>query len=259
MMDRSARHGQRRRHLVYIVIDASASMRTVEVNGRYEIRNGEDLHDTPLGVFYGSVQAMLRELSLSSPVRDKAWVSVVGFSNRAELLRPMTAIDVPWGTAEPTFGDETDFEAVFDFLAHQFRKDSDRARQSENQQPIQVARPWVFFITDGAPYRDGDWQPPSVWVPRHRAFTGAGIGARIIAIGLPGANELALWYVATGNAPGPDDQRNAFIAVTSSDAAGLVTGVVNAIKNSISQSVQKGTLVINAPRGMRRIAGPRHD
>jgi hypothetical protein len=116
-----------------------------------------------------------------------------------------------------------------------------------------VARPLIFFITDGAPFARGDYQRPQEWMPYREKIVAEPVQARIAAIGLRGAHQATLYAIATGKGR----ERNAFIADPRDEGTGdsLAESVITVIDRSIKLSVRAGEMVIDEPRGMRRVDG----
>ncbi|GAA3300443.1 VWA domain-containing protein [Dactylosporangium vinaceum] len=247
-----------RYYMVYIVLDASLSM-------RIDLRTGEvdpeDLRNTPLGQFTGLLVPMLFQLAENPVVNSLISVGVVAFNDRAEALRDMSTLTRPSVIRSPSRGRSTDYAAVLRHLVDHHGPDAARVRQ-ERKRPeavITTARPWVFFVTDGRPYANGRDQNIDEWMPHREALTGGDIKARIVTIGLRGAHEDTLWRLATG---GDGPTRNAFIARQDADPAALSSSVVKAIRHSITRSLSSGgsgTVLFEVPEGMRRIDGGRRD
>ncbi|MBO4208460.1 vWA domain-containing protein [Micromonospora echinofusca] len=248
----------RRYYLVYLVLDASPSMR-VDL-GTGEVERSGDLGNTYLGQFTRLISRMLRELSDNPVVNSLTSVGVLAFHQRPQILRPMSDLARPQVIGMPDRGPYTDYASVLRFLVAQYPRDV-RAVLTERHRPdeeITTARPWVFFITDGRPYAQGRPQRDDEWLPHRNALVDGDIGARIVAIGLPNANEQALWKVASGP---PGRPRNALIA-DGADSSSLAASIVAAIKRSITASVTSaasGNLLIDVPRGMRRATGNSHE
>jgi uncharacterized protein YegL len=238
-----------RTYLIYVVLDTSESMRRP--------RRGEAQHGAPQQHFIRLIPQMLSELSSHPVTNSLASVSVLAFNDEPEILRPMTALNQPAMISKPRLGYGTDYAAVLKFLVTQHRKDVQQVKLSRlrDDYGVDVAKPWIFFITDGRPFADDANQDESAWMPHRDKLAGDAIGARIAAIGLPGADRDVLWKLATGNDHGT---RNAFISNRSTNARELSESVVTAIQSSITTSASVGLLTIRTPIGMERIEGPRH-
>ncbi|GAA4443781.1 vWA domain-containing protein [Phytohabitans houttuyneae] len=244
-----ARTAKVRTYLIYVVLDTSESMRRPWPEAPQD--GGSQAH------FVRLIPRMLRELA-DHPVTNKlASVSVLAFNDEPEILRPMTSLDQPAAIRPPRLGYGTDYARVLRFLADQHRKDVRAVQQSRMRDgyTVDVARPWIFFVTDGRPFARERNQSMDEWMGHRRRLTDEPVGARLAAIGLPGAERDILWHLATGS---EDGRRNAFIADRRTNPKELSESVVDAIKSSISTSASTGLLTIRTPVGMRRIEGPRH-
>lgn len=232
-------------YLIYIVLDTSESMRRPQP--------GTSL-GSPVEHFTRLIPRMLRQLADHPVSNSLASVSVIAFNDEAEVLRLMSPLHQPVPIRRPRMGYGTDYAAVLKFLVEQYPKDvrAEKRRRSNADYGTAIARPWIFFITDGRPYAKGADQPPSAWIGYRDQLADPPVGARIVSLGLAGADETTLWLVATGHENGV---RNAFIADRSTNPLELTTSVVSAIERSIATSVSTGNLAIRTPAGMLRIEG----
>ncbi|WP_432832399.1 vWA domain-containing protein [Dactylosporangium sp. CA-092794] len=233
----------RKQYPIYILLDVSASMRR-PAGGT-----------TPQAAFTRLIPELIMTLADAPALASTAWLSVIAFSDGPELLSPMTALAHPAHVREPAPGRETDYAAALGFLSQQVGRDATAINEhgATGLYRTVVAHPLVFVITDGAPYSNGQYQPPRMWLRYRDRLVGAPTNARIAAIGLAGAHPRVLRALATGNDRG---ERNAFIADPGADPAALAASVINVIERSIKVSVRIGDLIIDAPRGMRRISCP---
>jgi uncharacterized protein YegL len=238
-----------RAYLIYVVLDTSESMRMPPPNAPQQ--------GAPLDHFEQLIPVMLRQLADHPVTNSVASVSVLAFNDRAEVLRPMTPVSQPAAIVKSRLGYGTDYAAALKFLLTQHREDVRTVKLSRirDDYTVDVARPWVFFVTDGRPFADGREQEMSAWTGYREQLTTPPVDGRIAAIGLPGADEKVLWHLATGDDRG---SRNAFIADRKTQPRELSESVVEAIKNSISTSASTGLLTIKTPVGMRRIDGRRY-
>lgn len=243
----------RRYYLIYLVLDASLSMRLHLRTGRPNPDGS--LRHTHLGQFTDLIPRMLRILSEHPVVNTLASISVVGFNDVVQVLRPMSTLGRPSAIAAPPEGDATDYAAVLRFLGRQYHRDVrsvHRERHRPNERVV-TASPWIYFITDGRPYTGRRRQPPEEWLPHRDALVEGEAGARLVALGLHGASREPLWRLATGTG---DGVRNAFIASPDADPGSLADSIVSAIGDSISDSMTSDsaeTLLIDIPDGMERI------
>jgi len=235
-------------YMIYMVLDTSKSM------WRPRPRGGPE--SAPLSQFIRRIPRMLRLLADHPVTNQLASISVVAFNDQPEILRPISSLEQAATISKPSRGLGTDYAGVLKFLIAQHKKDVRSVKQSRarDDYSVDIARPWIFFITDGRAYAQRENQPDSEWMRERDLLTGPPIEARIVTMGLPGADEDALWLLATGDARG---KRNAFIARNPDDSAELSKSVIDAIGSSISTSAGSGTLTIRTPAGMVRVEGPR--
>ncbi len=237
-------------YLIYVVLDTSESMRRP--------RRDTPQLGSPLQHFVRLIPQMLRELADHPVTNSLASVSVVAFNDEPEVLRQMSPLHQAAPIRQPKQGYGTDYAAVLEFLVAQHAKNV-RAVQLNRLRDdfgIGIARPWIFFITDGRPFAEEANQPTSAWIGHRNTLTEPPLGARIVALGLPGAEPETLWRLSTGQANG---MRNAFIADQATNPAELTSSVIAAIQRSISTSTSTGHLAIRTPNGMRRVDGPYGD
>lgn len=234
---------ERKIYPVYILLDVSASMRETGLGG-----------SSPHEEFQQMIPDLVMSLAESRALAKAAWISVIAFGDHAELLCPMTSLSRPPHVRSPHEGRHTDYAAALSFLADRIRPDraTMEATGAGQNYRTRVARPLIFFITDGAPYAAGRYQPPVDWMPSRNRLIAPPVEARIAAIGLDGAHGGTLHALATGR---PGGERNAFVADPADPSAGdsLAASVINVIERSIRLSVRAGDLVIDEPRGMRRV------
>lgn len=236
---------ERKSYPIYILLDVSASMREAG-------RGGATPHDE----FRRMIPDLIMTLAESRSLARSAWISVIAFGDEAELLCPMTSLSLPPHVRSPHEGRHTDYAAALRFLADRIGPDQEamEAAGAGQNYRTRIARPLIFFITDGAPFTDGRFQAPQEWMPARDRLAAAPIEARIAAIGLEGAHGATLRALATGR---PGGERNAFIADPADRSAGdsLAASVITVIARSIRLSVRAGELVIDEPQGMRRVNG----
>lgn len=233
---------ERKNYPIYIMLDVSESMRICRHGGRPAQEEFEHM-----------IPDLIMSLADNRGLAKAAWISVIAFGDSAELLCPMTSLTDPPHVRSPRNGGHTDYVRALSFLGDRIKPDRDAIESygAGRNYRTRVARPLIFFITDGAPYAAGRFQRPQEWVPYRDRIVAPPVEARIAAIGLDGAHHRTLHKLATGRA----GERNAFIADPASQTAGdnLAASVINVIERSIKLSVTAGEMVIDEPRGMRRV------
>lgn len=203
--------------LFYIVCDESASMAT---NGGIETINQSlpELHAT----------------LVSDPlVVDKSRLSIIAFSDTAEVILPMSKAtdiqDMP-GVAENA---STSYGAAFNTLRQAIEADVNGLKS----QGYRVFRPCVFFITDGDP-TDDNWESAYDSLMSHQ------YRPHIIAYGVDGATVDTLKRIGNLKAFMGVDRVMAAKALSS-----MMTSIGNTVVNSVSQVGPSGggTIVVPPP------------
>ena len=198
----------------YLVCDESASMLT---NGGIDAINNSlpELHDA---------------VASDPLVNDKTRISMIAFSDDAELLVPLTpAADIENlpGVAERG---ATNYKAAFELLQSQIS--SDIASLKSNG--YQVLRPAVFFISDGEPTYDG-------WQQSHKNLTDKSSNPHapnIIAFGVDQAEAQTMAQVGTVAC---------FLAEDNANPGAALKEIIKTIADSIVQSGTSPTPTLIIP------------
>ncbi|WP_274386750.1 vWA domain-containing protein [Streptosporangium sp. KLBMP 9127] len=228
-------NGRPRAFPFYIVCDVSHSMHAAREDGR----------PTPFEVLSDCVSELLFELEAGDPgVSEAAHVAVVSFSDKVELVLPLTrpcdAIRVP--ALKP--GRQTNYLAVFSELVKIIEKDY---RKLSKQ--FDVRAPVVFFITDGEPYIGENHQDVEIWAPARDRLASLHPAPYIVALGFGTVQEDTLRRVATSLR----GEVLAFAGEIATGAATVLHGIAQAVSDSISASVNRNTTVLRGPGGMRQL------
>jgi uncharacterized protein YegL len=120
---------------IYLVVDVSASM----------FREIPAVNDA-----IASVVDYLRNDPL---LMDRIRLSVITFSSQAETVLPMTSVEEIQSPPKVELGGGTSYNAPLRVLLARIPADIDALKRSG----YRVARPIVFFLSDGMP-DDGSWQ-----------------------------------------------------------------------------------------------------
>ncbi|MCG5219626.1 VWA domain-containing protein [Streptosporangium sp. KLBMP 9127] len=205
----------------------------------------EDGRPTPFEVLSDCVSELLFELEAGDPgVSEAAHVAVVSFSDKVELVLPLTrpcdAIRVP--ALKP--GRQTNYLAVFSELVKIIEKDY---RKLSKQ--FDVRAPVVFFITDGEPYIGENHQDVEIWAPARDRLASLHPAPYIVALGFGTVQEDTLRRVATSLR----GEVLAFAGEIATGAATVLHGIAQAVSDSISASVNRNTTVLRGPGGMRQL------
>ena len=130
-----------------------------------------------------------RQVEEDPIVGDIARFGVITFSSTAKMVLPLSdLLDVQ---NMPTLAPEgsTNYEAAFEFLHGAIEHDMDWFKGNG----AQIYRPAVFFITDGFPDRDCNWQPSL----QRLIDPGFKYKPNIVAFGFGSASEQTLAQIAT--------------------------------------------------------------
>ena len=164
----------------YFLCDESASMSGAPINEVNE-----------------SLQKIWSELIKSPAVADKAWVSVISFSDTAEVLVPLT--DLQLLSSMP--GCKTKGETNFGNAFRKLKQVIDSDVMNLKAQGFKVIRPVVFFMSDGEP-TDADWKQVHSELFKssnsYRPF--------ILSFGFGSANGQVIDDVASSFSPGSPSQ-----------------------------------------------------
>jgi uncharacterized protein YegL len=238
---------------LYFVLDVSQSMWKAWRRDNSSATGGSSPE-----AFMSFIPSTLMALTESPTMRADAWVSVLAFSDRPQVLQPIRSLTEPPVIAEPKRGVQSDYEAVLRFLLLRFHHDARvMTAGGRSGARVTVANPWVLIITDGAPFVGTTYQAPARWMAARDRLVAGPPHARIATIGLAGSCEPVLWRLATGD---EDGAKNAFLAQTLPDPCGLADSLAASISGSRPGAGSSATALLPTPGGMRRIrrpAGPR--
>jgi len=176
---------QRRILPFYLLVDESGSM-----SGSPEDAVNEGL------------MTIWREVVKEPLVSKMAWVSVIAFSDHAEVLLPLTDLNEITAMPRCSTKGATNFGNAF----RKMKQVIDSDVMDLKAQGMKVIRPVVFFMSDGEP-TDAGWQQA------HAELTDPGYGFRphIMSFGIGSADGRTIYDVATD--PGRGVQRQAYLAL----------------------------------------------
>lgn len=199
--------------LFYIVCDESGSMG--QNGGIQEINSSlPELHGT---------------LAADPLVVDKSRLSIIAFSDDAEVILPLTRVtdvaDMP-GVQESGV---TNYGRAFAVLQNAINTDVANMKA----QGFRVYRPCVFFMSDG--------EPTDQWEPSYQALIQQQNRPNIVAFGVGEADPAILAKIATLRCYVGRDRQNAGKAL-----ANVMSTIGNSIISSTS-NVQSGPVAIDLP------------
>ena len=109
-----------------------------------------------IGAINDELPFLKREVEEDPIVGDIARFGIITFSSDARMALPLSDLLDVEAMPSLTAKGSTNYEAAFEFLYGAIQHDMDWFKSNG----AQIYRPAVFFITDGYPDRDCDWQPP---------------------------------------------------------------------------------------------------
>jgi uncharacterized protein YegL len=198
----------------YLVCDESASM------------SGE-----PIDSINSALKDLHTEIGSNPVVADKTQFAIIGFSDDAEVLLPLSDLSTIMDLPTLVTRQSTSFGAAFDLLRHTIETDVARLKQDGNR----VYRPVVFFLTDG--YATDDWKT------QYEAVTDPSWSTRpnILAFGIGDADAATISAVATFKA---------FLSDGSMGPAAALREFATALTKSIVKSGRSATadgMTLQAP------------
>ena len=214
----------------YLVCDESASM---------------------AGIAIDSINASLPELHVeigtNPAVADKTRFCLIGFSDHADVLLPLSDLSVVTTMPKLSASGGTNYKAAFEALKNTIDSDVAALKSAGNV----VYRPAVFFLSDGYPNHDN-------WQPSFQALIDPNSKSRpnILAFGFGAADQNIIRQVAT---------TRAFMANGNTDLAealrefaqSLIRSIVNSVTPSASNPSGGANLSMpdNVP-GFTNISAP---
>ncbi|MFJ8432580.1 VWA domain-containing protein [Kitasatospora sp. NPDC094019] len=184
-------------------------------------------------------RALLGEPMAAAKVR----FSVLGFSNDVQVR--MRLADLRQENELPvlsSYGGGTSYRAAFQELLTRIPQDIAELKRDG----YTVYRPTVFFLSDGQPSGNEDWNGVHRQLTDRAATTGA---PNIAAFGIGEADAATILSVAT-------DRNYAFVAIPGADIGAAITKFCSALTTSIVSSglalaSGQAELVVDRPEGFR--------
>jgi uncharacterized protein YegL len=178
----------------------------------------------PIDAINQSLPELHQEIGSNPVVADKTRFCLIGFSDHADVLLPLSDLSTVTSMPKLSAGGGTNYEAAFDTLRKTIESDVTSLKQQGNT----VYRPAVFFLSDGHPNRNN-------WQNAFQALTDANWRPRpnILAFGFGAADESVIRQVATTRAfmangtIGPAEALREF-------AQSLIRSIVNSVTPSPS-------------------------
>lgn len=186
----------------------------------------------PLDAINDSLPKIHTEIGSNPVVADKTKFALVGFSDYAELVLPLSNLSEITSIPALTVKGGTSYSSAFDLLYDTIAEDVKQLKASGDQ----VFRPAVFFLSDG--------QPGDSWEESYKRLIDPSwtYHPNILAFGFGDVDATTLQHVATARAfvadgsMGPDEALREF-------AQSLIQSIVN----SGSKPAQGGALTLAVP------------
>jgi uncharacterized protein YegL len=186
----------------------------------------------PLDAINDSLPKIHTEIGSNPVVADKTKFALIGFSDYAELVLPLSDLSVITSIPALTVKGGTNYSSAFDLLYDTIAEDVKQLKASGDQ----VYRPAVFFLSDG--------QPGDNWEGSYKRLIDPSwtYHPNILAFGFGDVDATTLQHVATVRAfiadgsMGPDEALREF-------AQSLIQSIVN----SGSKPAQGGALTLAVP------------
>jgi uncharacterized protein YegL len=186
----------------------------------------------PLDAINDSLPKIHSEIGSNPVVADKTKFALVGFSDYAELVLPLSNLSEITSIPALTVKGGTNYSSAFDLLYDTIAEDVKQLKASGDQ----VYRPAVFFLSDG--------QPGDNWEGSYKRLIDPSwtYHPNILAFGFGDVDATTLQHVATARAfvadgsMGPDEALREF-------AQSLIQSIVN----SGSKPAQGGALTLVVP------------
>jgi uncharacterized protein YegL len=186
----------------------------------------------PLDAINDSLPKIHTEIGSNPVVADKTKFALVGFSDYAELVLPLSNLSEITSIPALTVKGGTNYSSAFDLLYDTIAEDVKQLKANGDQ----VYRPAVFFLSDG--------QPGDNWEGSYKRLIDPSwtYHPNILAFGFGDVDATTLQHVATVRAfiadgsMGPDEALREF-------AQSLIQSIVN----SGSKPAQGGALTLAVP------------
>ncbi len=186
----------------------------------------------PLDAINDSLPKIHTEIGSNPVVADKTKFALIGFSDYAELVLPLSDLSVITSIPALTVKGGTNYSSAFDLLYDTIAEDVKQLKANGDQ----VYRPAVFFLSDG--------QPGDNWEGSYKRLIDPSwtYHPNILAFGFGDVDATTLQHVATVRAfiadgsMGPDEALREF-------AQSLIQSIVN----SGSKPAQGGALTLAVP------------
>jgi uncharacterized protein YegL len=169
------------------------------------------------------LQSLLDAMLKDSMAAAKVRLSIVAFNHEVRCMLDLADFRVLESMPTLNASGTTSYETVFRDLRARIQDDVDRLKQ----QDFQVHRPAIFFLTDGVPNANEDWQVAL------ESLKDPSWGRRpnILAFGIGTADAAIVSYVAS-------KPEYAFMSVDGTDAGAAIAQFMEALTQSIVTSGQ---------------------
>lgn len=220
----------------FIVIDASESMTWPDENGT-----------RPLDSAYDGLNTLLTTLEEETEALQNTWYEVIAFAGNANVHLPLSKAEEMPEVAPLKPGTWTNYAAAWELVS---------ARTVEGYRRLvsdgyDVARPVIFFITDGNPGGENIEQTEADWahyITDMNKALGDNKAPRIITLGVGRVNREILLLLHSKRPHGA-----AAVALPGYSTTSLMKSVLLQIQNSIVNSAGRGRFFWECPEGMENL------
>ena len=191
----------------------------------------------PIDAVNEGLQKIWKELIKSPATADKAWVSVISFSDNAEVLVPLT--DLQLLASMP--GCQTKGGTNYGNAFRKMKQVIDSDVMNLKAQQLKVIKPVVFFMSDGEPTDAG-------WKQAHAELTDPSYAFRphIMSFGIGSADAQTINDVATE--VGRDGlPRQAYLALDGWSPEKVISEIMGLFIRTIIGSTKKAGGGVNLP------------
>jgi uncharacterized protein YegL len=186
----------------------------------------------PIDALNQALPELHQAIGMDPTVSDKAYFSLIGFSDSAKVLLPLSDLGQITEMPELAADNGTSFSSAFTLLRSCVEQDVAALKQSPGNQ---VYRPVVFFMSDGQPNPGDNWQRS------HSELVGEGFRYHptIISFGIGTCDRAVISQVATLRAFIQEDGGMSPATALREFVSSMTRSIINSV-NSVDSSGRTG-------------------